>query len=52
MTEIMPVPRNLILLSYQQGALRLSFLSLYSSLPLGAITTRRLGSSPSLYVIT
>ena len=25
MTEIMPVPRNLILLSYQQGALRVSF---------------------------
>ena len=25
MTEIMPVPRNLILLSYQQRALRLFF---------------------------
>ena len=27
MTEIMPVPRNLILLSYQQGAFRLWFFS-------------------------
>ena len=26
MTEIMPVPRNLILLSYQQGASAVSFL--------------------------
>ena len=26
MTEIMPVPRNLILLSYQQGAYSVSFL--------------------------
>ena len=26
MTEIMPVPRNLILLSYQQRALRVTFL--------------------------
>lgn len=25
MTEIMPVPRNLILLSYQQGAFRRAF---------------------------
>lgn len=34
MTEIMPVPRNLILLSYQQGASAVSFLlqsSLFSS---------------------
>ena len=36
----------------KKTTLRLSFLSLYSSLPLGAITTRRLGSSPSLYVVT
>lgn len=26
MTEIMPVPRNLILLSYQQGALAVFFM--------------------------
>ena len=31
---------------------RLYSYSLYSSLPFGAITTRRLGSSPSLYVVT
>ena len=36
----------------KKTTLRLSFFSLYSSLPLGAITTRRLGSSPSLYVVT
>ena len=31
MTEIMPVPRNLILLSYQQGALDLVFFILPTS---------------------
>ena len=34
MTEIMPVPRNLILLSYQQGAFRLSFFYLIQELVL------------------
>ena len=30
MTEIMPVPRNLILLSYQQGAFSPGFLACYN----------------------
>ena len=33
MTEIMPVPRNLILLSYQQRAFRTSFLELVAGFP-------------------
>ena len=35
MTEIMPVPRNLILLSYQQGAYGPVFLRLEEALPCG-----------------
>lgn len=43
MTEIMPVPRNLILLSYQQGAFRQSLLGYAVSFwlfPQGKVTTR------------
>ena len=51
MTEIMPVPRILILLSYQQGAMALFFsLQLFAQLfsPRSkATTTRRLGSVPT-----
>ena len=48
MTEIMPVPRNLILLSYQQGAFRVSFLPCGEcKRGSGAERTKKFGKSPS-----